>query len=181
MTERQIARKKAIIRRRIFLSVCAAVLVAVIALTVFIVNTVISAPEDKDSQSKLNSSDVSEVSESSSDIVSSGEPEQIIDSIENEKNEYGLDVNFSNLLLVNGQNPLPENYDTEVREYLVEIDAQYRNNNYVTQIHRDVYPYITAMVAEAQRQGVDLRVWSPFRSYAIQKDLFQKSLLIPTS
>lgn len=169
MTERQIARKKAIIRRRIFLSLCAVVLAAVIALAVFIVNAVISAPKADDSSSGLNSSDISDVSESSSGAVSGSEPEIEI-------NEYGLNVNFSNLLLVNGENPLPESYDTEVREFLVEIDAQYRNNNYVTQIHRDVYPYITAMVAEAQKQGVDLRVWSPFRSYAIQNDLFQKQV-----
>ena len=32
------------------------------------------------------------------------------------------------------------------------------------------------MVAAAQADGVDLRVWSPFRSYAIQQDLFQKQL-----
>ncbi|MBQ8794101.1 MAG: M15 family metallopeptidase, partial [Clostridia bacterium] len=67
-------------------------------------------------------------------------------------------------------------YDTKVREYLVEIDPQYRNNNYVTQIHKDVYPYITAMVAAAQADGVNLKVWSPFRSYAIQNDLFQKQV-----
>lgn len=32
------------------------------------------------------------------------------------------------------------------------------------------------MVAAAQADGVDLRVWSPFRSYAIQNDLFQKQV-----
>ena len=71
---------------------------------------------------------------------------------------------------------MPDDYDTKVREYLVEIDPQYRNNNYVTQIHKDVYPYITAMVAAAQADGVNLKVWSPFRSYAIQNDLFQKQV-----
>ena len=32
------------------------------------------------------------------------------------------------------------------------------------------------MVAAANADGVDLKVWSPFRSYAIQKDLFQKQV-----
>ena len=87
-----------------------------------------------------------------------------------------LDADFSCLLLVNGSNPLPDTYDSEVRASLVEIDKQYRNNDNVTQIHKDVYPYITAMVAAAQADGVGLKVWSPFRSYAIQKDLFQKQV-----
>lgn len=87
-----------------------------------------------------------------------------------------LDAKFSRLLLINGSNPLPDDYDTNVRDYLVEIDENYRNNNYVTQIHKDVYPYITAMVAAAQADGVDLKVWSPFRSYSIQNDLFQKQV-----
>ena len=33
----------------------------------------------------------------------------------------------------------------EVREKLVEIDPQYRNNNNVTKIRKEVYPYITAI------------------------------------
>ncbi|MBR5473537.1 MAG: M15 family metallopeptidase [Clostridia bacterium] len=87
-----------------------------------------------------------------------------------------LDTKFSRLLLINGSNPLPDDYDTNVRDYLVEIDENYRNNNYVTQIHKDIYPYITAMVAAAQADGVDLKVWSPFRSYSIQNDLFQRQV-----
>ena len=164
MTERQLARRKAIIRRRIFLSACAAVLVLIIVLVAFIIKAVVSSPEDKN-PSEITSSDVSDVS--SDNIKEEDEPRV---------NEYGLDVTFSNLLLVNGKNPLPDDYDKNVREFLVEIDPQYRNNNYVTKIHKDVYPYITAMVAKAQKDGVDLKVWSPFRSYGDQKVLFQRKV-----
>ena len=80
------------------------------------------------------------------------------------------------MLLVNADNPLPDDYDANVRADLVEIDPEYRNNNYVTKIHKDVYPYITAMVAAAQADKVDLKVWSPFRSYADQKVLFQNQV-----
>lgn len=172
MTERQLARRKAIIRRRIFLSVCVAVLVLMIALIVFIVKAVVSSPEDGDTPSDITSSNVSDVSsdEPASSESDPNEPEYVT------IGEYTLDADFSSLLLVNGENPLPDNYDTEVRASLVEIDPQYRNNNYVTQIHEDVYPYITAMVDTAQKEGVDLRVWSPFRSYAIQNDLFRKQV-----
>lgn len=124
------------------------------------------------------SSDIQSV-DSSEDISSvenevSSETESQPDETDNNTSNKNLDATFGNLLLVNAQNPLPESYDSEVRQYLVEIDPQYRNNNNVTQIHKDVYPYITAMVAAAQEDGVDLKVWSPFRSYAIQKELFRK-------
>ena len=173
MTER---RKKAIIRRRIFIALLAALLAVLIALIAVIVAVIKSG-----SNANNNSSDIA--------YVSSQQPPSTPDNSSSQKEEtplepeifvtptgVELDANFGRLLLINGENALPDDYDTKVREYLVEIDPQYRNNNYVTQIHKDVYPYITAMVAAAQADGVDLRVWSPFRSYAIQNDLFQKQV-----
>ena len=136
-----------------------------------------------DGNNSDNSSDIQSVN-SSSEIVSSVEEEVSSETHtesqpeENNTNTVNLDATFGNLLLVNAQNPLPETYDEEIRDYLVEIDPQYRNNNNVTKIHKDVYPYITAMVAAAQKDGVDLKVWSPFRSYAIQKELFRRTVLI---
>ncbi len=88
----------------------------------------------------------------------------------------GLDAEYGNLMLVNGSNPLPDNYDSEIRSSLVEIDKDLRNNDYVTKIHKTVYPYITAMVKAAQNDGVELKVWSPFRSYADQEALFKKQV-----
>ena len=175
MTERQIARRKAIIRRRIFLGTCFAVLAIIVALLVFIITAVFSDGDNgKDISSDIPVSSISSDTDSSEnqsgDDTESSSSESMPDTVN------GLDANFGNLLLVNGENPLPDTYDSEVRQHLVEIDPQYRNNNYVTQIHKDVYPYITAMVAAAQADGVDLRVWSPFRSYAIQNDLFQKQV-----
>ena len=108
MTERQLARRKAIIRRRIFLSACVAVLVLIIALISFIIKAVVSAPEDKNT-SDIISSDTSDVSENSSGDVSDDESEPQV-------NEYGLDVNFSNLLLVNVKNPLDDCYGSGVRQ-----------------------------------------------------------------
>ena len=136
-----------------------------------------------DGNNSVDSSDIQSVN-SSSEIVSSVEEEvsletQTESSTEEPVNNTSgvkLDAEFGNLLLVNAKNALPETYDDEIRQYLVEIDPQYRNNNNVTKIHKDVYPYITAMVAAAQKDGVDLKVWSPFRSYAIQKELFRKKV-----
>lgn len=176
MQNKRSSRRKAIIRRRIFLSACAIVLALAIALVVFVITSALGGDEDvtsSDSSDAASSADSDTSSTASEETSSETEPSrpQFVD-----RNGVTLDAEFTCLLLVNGDNPLPDNYDTDVRQYLVEIDPQYRNNNYVTQIHKDVYPYITAMVAAAQADGVGLKVWSPFRSYAIQKDLFQKQV-----
>ena len=171
MTERQLARRKAIMQRRIILGVCFAVLALIAVLIVFIVTSVVSAPDTNGTSSTPVSSTESESSqEKTSSDAKPTEPDY------ETVGEYTLNADFSMLLLVNGDNPLPDDYDSNIWQELVEIDPQYRNNNNVTQIHKDVYPYITAMVATAQKDGVDLKVWSPFRSYAIQKDLFQKQV-----
>ena len=179
MTERQIARRKAIIRRRIFLGACFAVLALVVALIIFIISAVTSYKNDTQNSSDIltssTSSDSSEPEVSEEESSTETESSSKVSSSQTPADNK-LDADFSCLLLVNGSNPLPDTYDSEVRASLVEIDKQYRNNDNVTQIHKDVYPYITAMVAAAQADGVGLKVWSPFRSYAIQKDLFQKQV-----
>ena len=173
MTEK---RRKAIIRRRIFIALVAAILAVVIALIAVVVAIIRNSGNNDDIVSSditsvSSEDDVSSVDDASSKVDVPSEPEIFVTPTGVE-----LDANFGRLLLVNGEHALPDDYDINVRDYLVEIDKQYRNNNYVTQIHKDVYPYITAMVAAAQADGVDLRVWSPFRSYAIQNDLFRKQV-----
>lgn len=174
MSER---RRKAIIKRRIFISLVVLVMAVLIALTAVIV-AVIKNSFKTDTSDNNSSEPVSSVSDAQSDVSSDSEPLESDDKPSTFVTPTGitLDADFGRLLLINGENPLPDDYDTNVGEYLVEIDKQYRNNDYVTQIHCEVYPYITAMVAAAQADGVDLRVWSPFRSYAIQNDLFQKQV-----
>ncbi len=173
MTEK---RRKAIVRRRIFVALLVVILALLIALGYFIVTIINGSGSNTDSPSDVPiSSDVA----ASNDSLPSGDTQSSKEETPSEPEIFvtptgvELDANFGRLLLINGENALPDDYDTKVREYLVEIDPQYRNNNYVTQIHKDVYPYITAMVAAAQADGVNLKVWSPFRSYAIQNDLFK--------
>lgn len=181
MTEK---RKKAIVRRRIFISLCVAILVASIAVITTVVVLVKNALDREPQQNLSSEAVLSSQGITSSETSDNNQTDNSSASSESDDmpatfttpTGVVLDTSFSRLLLINGENPLPDDYDTKVREYLVEIDDEYRNNDYVTQIHRDVYPYITAMVAAAQAEGVDLQVWSPFRSYAIQNDLFQKQV-----
>lgn len=75
------------------------------------------------------------------------------------------------LFLVNSENPLPEDYDYD--KDLVEINSKYINGS-LKQINKDVLKPMTDMVKAAWKDGVSLYVWSPYRSYDIQKMLFNR-------
>ena len=172
MTKAQ--RHKAIIRRRIFLSVCAVILAAVILLIVFAVKAVMSGGEKDNNSSEvssLQSDSVSDVSDNSdASEVSSEEPST---PSYPETGPNGLDANYTKLLLVNGENPLPEDYDYEGN--LTTIPDKYINGS-LKQIDKDVWPYMQAMIEAAWADGVKLYVWSPYRSYSTQNMLFKKQV-----
>ena len=168
-------RQKRIRQRRIFLIssfLILALAISVVAFAVIKIGGKLKGEENTASQSNTQTINSSESPSSSKEAnaVSNDAPKVV------QIGDFTLDAEYENLLLVNADNPLPDSYDSDVRKDLVTIDEQYRNNNYVTDIHKDVYPYITAMVATAQKEGVNLRVWSPFRSYSIQNDLFLKQV-----
>lgn len=174
-------RQKAILKRNIFLGFCALVLILFIALVVFIISAVIV--KDKQSNVTSQQSEITSSEVSSSEITSS---EEAISSEENtsseetpkepemvELGEYTLDANFENLLLVNGSNPLPEDYDYEGN--LTEIPQKYIKGS-LTKIDKDVWPYLQAMLDAALSEGIDIGVWSPYRSYDTQKMLFNRQI-----
>ena len=163
MTKAQ--RHKAIVRRRIFVSVCTVILAAVILLIAFAVNAVISGGKKDNTSSDISSMQSSDVSDVSSD-------ESSVPSYP-ATGTNGLDANYSNLLLVNGENPLPEDYDYEGN--LTTIPDNYINGS-LKQIDKNVWPYMKAMIDAAWADGVKLYVWSPYRSYDTQNMLFQKQV-----
>ena len=164
MTKSQ--RHKAIVRRRIFISICAVILAAVILLIAFAVKAIVSGGEKGNISSDITGSVQSEVLSE----VSSAEPS--VPSYP-ETGPNGLDANYSNLLLVNGENPLPEDYDYEGN--LTTIPDEYINGS-LKQIDKDVWPYMKAMIDAAWADGVKLYVWSPYRSYATQNMLFKRQI-----
>ena len=175
-------RQAAIRRRRRFIILSSISVVLVLTVGILGITALInkfSTPSDKQQN---NSSNLS--SNSSSSTVNND-----ASSIPANKDNYNpnnkqmvnvngveLDANFRRVALINASNPLPDNYDKDIRASLVTVDANLRNNNYVTDIHKDVYPYVAAMVKAAQADGVNLKVWSPFRSYGDQKVLFENQV-----
>lgn len=158
-------RHKAIVKRRIFIAVCLCILLALAVLIAFIVKSAFGGKKGGSSGASQGSSTVNE---SVSDVQSEDPTPSYPATGPN-----GLDANYEQLLLVNAQNPLPENYDYEGS--LTEIPTKYINGM-LKQIDKDVWPYMQAMI-DAQRAAETnpknwLYVRSPYRSYATQKMLF---------
>ena len=162
-------RKQAIIKRNIFLSICGLVLVLFVALIVFIISAVTQNPQENNSSSE----NILSIESSSSEITSSEEEPEVSGPEMVERGEFTLDANYSNLLLVNGKNPLPDDYDYEGN--LTTIPQKYIKGS-LTQFDKDAWPYLQAMLDNARKEGIDIGVWSPYRSYATQKWLFEKQV-----
>lgn len=169
MTREQ--RHKAIIKRRIFVICCLAVLGLFIALVVFAVKAVFGK------KSEGGKSEVS-VNSESSDVISSSE-QTISDSTPSYPSvgPNGLDANYSILLLVNDKNPLPEDYDYEGN--LTTIPTGYINGM-LNQIDKDVWNYMKAMIDAQRETQTDPKNWlyvrSPYRSYDTQKMLYENQV-----
>lgn len=173
-------RQAAIRRRRRFIILSSISVVLVLTVGILGINALINkfstADSSQQSSSNLSSNSSTTVNNGASSIPANKDTynpdnKQVIN-----VNGVELDANFRRVALINAKNPLPENYDKDIRSSLVTIDQNLRNNNYVTDIHKDVYPYISAMVKAAQADGVNLKVWSPFRSYGDQKVLFENQV-----
>lgn len=158
-------RHKAIVKRRIFIAVCLCVLLALAVLIAFVVKSALGGKKGGSSGASQGSSTVNE---SVSDVQSEDPTPSYPATGPN-----GLDANFSQLLLVNAQNPLPENYDYEGN--LTEMPTKYINGM-LKQIDKDVWPYMQAMIDAQRAAETDPKNWlyvrSPYRSYATQKMLF---------
>lgn len=164
MTEK---RKKALRKRRIFVSVCCVLLIALVAGITFGTKAVIKSVKSKQNSSKASVSAKAE----KTDLKKQSDP--AFDDTKQMVTIGGveLDANFKNLLLVNGSHPLSEDYD--YTKDLTTIPEEYHNGQ-LDQINKDIWPYLKAMIDDARKEGVNLSVWSPYRSYSIQQMLFNR-------
>ena len=148
-------------------------LAIVVVLAVFFIVIKPLFVKDKPDNTNNSSQDiVSEVTSSqteSADETSKAEESEVPKQTADGK----LDENYKNLFLVNAENPLPKDYDYE--SDLVTIEDKYKNGQ-LNQINKYVWPYMKAMIEAAWADGVDLKVWSPYRSYSTQEMLFENQV-----
>lgn len=165
-------RHKAIIKRRIFIVCCFAVLALFTALIGFAVKAIFGKKSDGKTNSDISGSSLSSEATSSTEQTSS-ESTPSYPAV----GPNGLDANFSILLLVNDKNPLPEDYDYEGN--LTTIPTNYINGM-LNQIDKDVWNYMKAMIDAQRETQTDSKNWlyvrSPYRSYATQKMLFTNQI-----
>lgn len=165
-------RHKAIIKRRIFIVCCLAVLALFTALIGFAVKAIFGKKSDGKTNSDISGSSLSSEATSSTEQTSS-ESSPSYPAV----GPNGLDANFSILLLVNDKNPLPEDYDYEGN--LTTIPTNYINGM-LNQIDKDVWNYMKAMIDAQRETQTDSKNWlyvrSPYRSYATQKMLFTNQI-----
>ncbi len=170
MGNKKMTRKQAIFRRNLVLIGLSLILALIVLISVFIATDFIKNSKKEESKNETSSNITSSVvSETKS---SSSEPIQSITSNSNtsDSNTALLDKSYSKLLLVNGSNPLPENYDYEGN--LITIPNSYLKG-WRNQVDKDIWVYLKAMIDDARSEGVDIGVLSPYRSYASQKELFE--------
>ena len=140
---------------------------------------------DNNSQSNVSKADSSQADISSytasvseeaevSSVVSSTVSIADLEDVSSEPLKNGeLNSDFSNLLLVNGNNPLPEDYDYEGN--LTIIDQKYLCG-YRNQMDKDAYIFAKAMLDAAWKDNVELYVLSPYRSFSTQSALFENEV-----
>ena len=159
MTDR---RRRALRRRRIFISLCVVILVAAIAAIGILISSIIKSVGGKDNNT--SSLPLSEDTSSTEPVDEYAGEDLVV------RGDYTLDANYSRLLLVNSEYPLPEDYNYGWN--LTKIEEKYHNGQ-LDRIDAGVWPYMKAMIEAAWKDNVKLYVWSPYRSYDTQKMLFE--------
>ena len=148
-------RRRAIRRRRIFLCCCVLIPAVIIAVIVSACNAHSKKAKKEDASQSVKT----EPEKKGPEMVQRG--------------EYMLNADYSRLILVNAQYPLPEDYDYDWN--ITEFDVAYSCNTdkLMHRLDAGVWPYMKAMIEAARSDGVELSVWSPYRTYEMQERLFK--------
>lgn len=77
------------------------------------------------------------------------------------------DISMDNLMLVNKFYQLPSNY---VPSDLVTIESKYGHNG---QLRKETYEEFKKMYHEAEKENLRLNIASPYRSYSLQKSVYE--------
>ena len=146
---------------KILLLICILVVVMFLVIFGYIAIRVGKEPNNKES-SALEESSVIAVESRLEDTISS-----------EETRPDGLNPDYSRLILVNGENPLPKDYDYNGN--ITTIENKYLCG-YRNQMDKDAMPYALAMIEAAWKDNVELYILSPYRSYDSQVTLFNNEV-----
>ncbi len=162
-------RQKAILKRNLILAGLGAVLIAIIVGIVLGIVMIVNAFKGN------NNTAPSQNKPTASQTETTDKDESKPSAPPSQESPAGtdLDTAFSRLLLVNAKNPLPKDYNYGAN--LTKIPAEYHNGE-LDEINADIWPYMKAMIEAAWKDGVDLKVWSPYRSYETQNRLFENQV-----
>lgn len=172
---RKSKRQKAILRRNLFLGAVSVVLIAAVALTVFIVTSVMGGDNDNNnsdnqSSSQNQSSQVeSEIEQSQEQTSSEPKPQKVT------LGDFEGDATYERMLLVNVKNPLPE--DHNYKENLMVFPSEYKwfsQDEVYRKLDKDMWPYLKAMMdaCRAEIGEKEIGIISAWRDYGTQKTLF---------
>ncbi len=156
---------------KILLAICIVVVILLLSFFAYIAIQVAKQPSDEGLNSQTSSESISANQNESivSEITSS-----IITTVSSEvTTPDGLDAEYSRLILVNGENPLPEDYDYSGN--ITTIENKYLCG-FRNQMDKDAMPYALAMIEAAWEDNVELYILSPYRSYDAQLTLFNNEV-----
>ncbi len=161
-------RQQAILRRNLFLGSVSVVLIAVIALIVWVIGSGLG-DGDKGNQSSTPNSTPSQT-ESGNNSQSKPEesgPEYV------DLNGFRGDANFTKTVLVNVKNPLPKDHDYYANMMVFPNEYKwYSQDEVYRKIDKDIWPYLKAMMDASRADGVDIGIISAWRDYGTQKTLY---------
>lgn len=171
-------RQQAILKRNLFLGGVSLVLIAAIALLIWIIASGMSDNDNNESskpdttQSQTESTD-----NTSSDNTSSEEdtkkPLDTTD-VPVQLGDFTGNANYHRTVLVNYKNSLPQS-EIDNNPNLIVFPLSYKKGSegeIYRKLDKDMWPYLKAMMDAARADGIDIGVISAWRSYSTQRILF---------
>ncbi len=135
--------------------------------------SVVSITEETSSGASSGEEALQSEASSSRDVSSAAESVISSEEATSAEKNTELDGDFSKLLLVNGENPLPDGFD--YTDNLVTIPQKYLCGA-LNQMDKDAFVYAKAMIEAAWQDGVEMYIRSPYRSYDYQTMLYNNEV-----
>ncbi len=171
-------RQQAILKRNLFLGGVSLVLIAAIALLIWIIASGMSDNgNNESSKPDTTQSQTESTDNTSSDNTSSEEdtkkPLDTTD-VPVQLGDFTGNANYNRTVLVNYKNSLPQS-EIDNNPNLIVFPLSYKKGSegeIYRKLDKDMWPYLKAMMDAARADGIDIGVISAWRSYSTQRILF---------